>query len=127
MNTMSKSQSERVWAAAKDGTRVPISLVYRKELVRDGKRPMLLEGYGFRVAMIEPPTGPPALLVFPAEDEALVTAFEAGVRNSGGHGHAGERAGAWCPSARQRRRDRHRQRGPNEFARRPGGHGYRAE
>ncbi len=42
----SRYQSERVWATAKDGTRVPISLVYRKELLRDGKRPMLLEGYG---------------------------------------------------------------------------------
>ncbi len=38
--------SERVWATAGDGTKVPISLVYRKELVRNGQRPMLLEGYG---------------------------------------------------------------------------------
>jgi oligopeptidase B len=39
-------QSERVWATAKDGTRVPISIVYRRALVRNGQRPMLLEGYG---------------------------------------------------------------------------------
>jgi len=39
-------QSERIWATAGDGTKVPISLVYRKELVRNGQRPMLLEGYG---------------------------------------------------------------------------------
>lgn len=39
-------QSERIYATAKDGTRIPISLVYRKPLVRDGRRPLLLQGYG---------------------------------------------------------------------------------
>jgi oligopeptidase B len=38
--------SERIYAAASDGTRVPISLVYRKDLKRDGARPLLLQGYG---------------------------------------------------------------------------------
>ena len=38
--------SERIEATAPDGVRVPISLVYRKDLVRDGARPMLLEAYG---------------------------------------------------------------------------------
>jgi oligopeptidase B len=38
--------SERVYATAADGTRVPVSLVYRKELKRDGARPLLLYGYG---------------------------------------------------------------------------------
>lgn len=38
--------SERIEATATDGTKVPISLVYRKDLVRDGMRPLLLEGYG---------------------------------------------------------------------------------
>ncbi|MDB6032635.1 MAG: protease, partial [Verrucomicrobiales bacterium] len=39
-------QSERVLAPAPDGTRVPVSLVYRKGLVRDGRAPLLLEAYG---------------------------------------------------------------------------------
>ena len=39
-------QSERVYATASDGTRIPVSLVYKKDLKRDGKRPMLLQGYG---------------------------------------------------------------------------------
>ena len=39
-------QSERVYATAKDGTRIPVSLHYRKDLKRDGKRPMLLYAYG---------------------------------------------------------------------------------
>jgi oligopeptidase B len=42
----SKYSSERIYAAASDGTRIPISLVYKKSLTRDGKRPMLLNGYG---------------------------------------------------------------------------------
>lgn len=37
---------ERVWATAKDGTKVPISMVYRKELKKDGKNPLLLYAYG---------------------------------------------------------------------------------
>ena len=38
--------SERLWATAQDGTKVPISLVHRNPLVRDGKRPLLLYAYG---------------------------------------------------------------------------------
>jgi len=37
--------SERVWATAPDGVRVPISLVYRRDRRRDGA-PLLLYGYG---------------------------------------------------------------------------------
>ncbi|MDI5897134.1 S9 family peptidase [Flavobacterium sp. XS2P67] len=37
---------ERVWATATDGTKVPISLVYRKGLKKDGKNPLLLYAYG---------------------------------------------------------------------------------
>jgi oligopeptidase B len=37
---------ERIWATAKDGTKVPISMVYRKELKKDGKNPLLLYAYG---------------------------------------------------------------------------------
>jgi oligopeptidase B len=38
--------TERTWARAQDGTNVPLSLVYRKPLVRDGARPLLLYSYG---------------------------------------------------------------------------------
>jgi oligopeptidase B len=41
-----KYQSERIYAAAPDGTQVPISLVYKKGLVQNGSAPMLLYGYG---------------------------------------------------------------------------------
>jgi oligopeptidase B len=39
-------QSERLWATAPDGTRVPVSVVYRKGTPRNGSAPMLLVGYG---------------------------------------------------------------------------------
>ncbi len=39
-------QSERRFATAKDGTKIPISLVYRKGFVADGKAPLWLNGYG---------------------------------------------------------------------------------
>ena len=38
--------TERAWATAPDGTRVPVSLLFRKGLRRDGSAPMLLDGYG---------------------------------------------------------------------------------
>jgi oligopeptidase B len=37
---------ERVWATATDGTKIPISMVYRKELKKDGKNPLLQYAYG---------------------------------------------------------------------------------
>lgn len=39
-------ESERLWATAEDGTRVPVSLVYKKGTPRDGSAAMLLVGYG---------------------------------------------------------------------------------
>jgi oligopeptidase B len=38
--------TERVSATAQDGTQVPISLIYKKGLKKDGKAPCLLYGYG---------------------------------------------------------------------------------
>src|SRR5262249_47870087 len=38
--------TERVSATAQDGAKVPISLVYRKGLKKDGHNPLLLYGYG---------------------------------------------------------------------------------
>lgn len=39
-------KAERVFATASDGTKVPISLVYRKNVKLDGSAPLLLYGYG---------------------------------------------------------------------------------
>src|SRR5687767_8603904 len=38
--------SERLFARARDGTLVPISIVYRKDLKKDGRAPMHLSAYG---------------------------------------------------------------------------------
>ncbi|WP_343522666.1 S9 family peptidase [Pedobacter sp.] len=38
--------TERVFATAKDGTKVPIALVYKKGFKKDGQSPLLLYGYG---------------------------------------------------------------------------------
>jgi oligopeptidase B len=38
--------TERIYATAKDGVKVPISLVYKKDTKRDGSAPLLLYGYG---------------------------------------------------------------------------------
>jgi oligopeptidase B len=38
--------SEALTAVAKDGTRIPVSIVYRKSLRKEGPQPMLLYGYG---------------------------------------------------------------------------------
>ncbi|MDM4764781.1 S9 family peptidase [Pelomonas sp. SE-A7] len=42
----SRYESRRLVATAKDGTQVPISLVYAKALRGEGPRPLLLRGYG---------------------------------------------------------------------------------
>jgi oligopeptidase B len=39
-------QSERVFATASDGTKIPMSIVYRKGVKKDGSAPTLLYGYG---------------------------------------------------------------------------------
>lgn len=39
-------QAERLYATARDGVKVPISLVYKKGLKKNGKNPLLLYAYG---------------------------------------------------------------------------------
>jgi oligopeptidase B len=39
-------ESERLYAPAPDGTEIPISIVYRKGMKKDGQNPLLLYGYG---------------------------------------------------------------------------------
>ncbi len=43
---MKNYKSERLVAKASDGTMIPISIVYKKELKLDGERPLLLYSYG---------------------------------------------------------------------------------
>jgi prolyl oligopeptidase len=46
--------SEEVFATAADGTRIPLSIVYRKGLPRDGSAPLLLDAYGSYGITIDP-------------------------------------------------------------------------
>ncbi len=47
-------KSERVFATATDGTKVPMSVVYRRNVKLDGSAPMLLYGYGSYGISISP-------------------------------------------------------------------------
>ncbi len=53
----SNYQSERLYAKARDGVEVPISLVYRKGFKKNGEAPLLLYGYGSYGASMEPSFG----------------------------------------------------------------------
>lgn len=46
--------SARLWAAAADGTSVPISLVHRKGVTPDGANPLVLYGYGSYESSVDP-------------------------------------------------------------------------
>jgi len=45
---------ERVFAVTRDGAKVPISLVYRKSVKRDGTNPVFMSGYGAYGSSVEP-------------------------------------------------------------------------
>ncbi|MCI5083455.1 MAG: S9 family peptidase [Saprospiraceae bacterium] len=47
-------ETERLYATARDGVKVPISIVYRKGFKKDGSAPLLLYGYGSYGASMEP-------------------------------------------------------------------------
>jgi oligopeptidase B len=47
-------EARRVWAEARDGTKVPISMVHRKDVKLDGSAPMLLYAYGSYGVSLEP-------------------------------------------------------------------------
>lgn len=47
-------QTERLWATASDGERIPLSVIYRKGIKKDGNNPLLLYAYGSYGATIDP-------------------------------------------------------------------------
>ncbi|MBP1840825.1 S9 family peptidase [Formosa algae] len=46
--------SKRIWATARDGVKVPVSLVYKKGLKMNGENPLLLYAYGSYGSTIDP-------------------------------------------------------------------------
>ncbi len=50
----SKYEARRIWAVARDGTKVPVSIVSKKGVALDGKAPLLLYAYGSYGASMSP-------------------------------------------------------------------------
>jgi oligopeptidase B len=46
--------TERIWATAKDGSKIPISVLFHKNFVKDGNAPLLLYGYGSYGSSMDP-------------------------------------------------------------------------
>lgn len=46
--------SDRIWATAKDGTKIPMTLVHKKGLKKDGSNPVLQYAYGSYGSTIDP-------------------------------------------------------------------------
>ncbi len=90
-------RSERLWATARDGTKVPVTLVWRAKGSReaeaktlgDGPYPMLLSGYGSYGATIDPSFN---LTLLPLLDRGLVYGW-AHVRGGGDLGKPWHDAG----------------------------------
>jgi oligopeptidase B len=68
----SRYVTERVWATARDGTKVPVSLVYTKGFKRDGTAAMLQYGYGSYGASMDPYWSP---TITPLLDRGMVYAI----------------------------------------------------
>ncbi|MBL7871053.1 MAG: S9 family peptidase [Cyclobacteriaceae bacterium] len=47
-------QTERLWATADDGTQIPMSIVYKKGIKKDGNNPTMIYGYGSYGASMNP-------------------------------------------------------------------------
>lgn len=82
-------ETRQVWYRSKDGTRVSMFLVHRRDILRDGNRPVLLSGYGgFNISRT--PAFDPGIL--PLLDRGGVFAL-ANLRGGGEYGEAWHRAG----------------------------------
>jgi prolyl oligopeptidase len=80
---------EQVWYQSRDGTRVSMFLVHRRDVALDGRRPTLLYGYGgFNISLT--PAFDPSLFVW--LDQGGVYAV-ANLRGGGEYGEAWHRAG----------------------------------
>jgi oligopeptidase B len=78
-------ETQRLWATARDGVKVPISIVYRKALVRDGRAPLWLYGYGsYGYGM------------YPTFDSRLLSLLDRGLAYAIAHIRGGDEMGeAW--------------------------------
>jgi oligopeptidase B len=85
-----KYASERLWAIAKDGVKVPISVIYRKDLKKiDGSNPLYIYAYGSYGAILPVTFGSTRLSLL---DRGVVMAY-AHIRGGGDMGKAWHDAG----------------------------------
>ncbi len=47
-------ETERLWATAQDGAKIPMSVIYRKGITLNGQNPLLIYGYGSYGATVDP-------------------------------------------------------------------------
>jgi oligopeptidase B len=84
-------ESERLFATARDGSKVPISLVYRKGMTKNGKNPMLQYGYGAY-----------GDTVYPEFDEDVLSLLDRGFIYAIAHVRGGSELGrSWYYDGRQ--------------------------
>jgi oligopeptidase B len=82
-------QSERIFVAAADGTPIPVSMVHKRSIARDGTAPMLLYAYGSYGLSVEPLFSAVRLVLL---DRGMTFAI-AHVRGGGEYGEAWRLAG----------------------------------
>ncbi|HEY0768311.1 MAG TPA: prolyl oligopeptidase family serine peptidase [Steroidobacteraceae bacterium] len=81
--------TEQVFYMSKDGTRVPMYITHRRDMVKDGNQPLLLYGYGgFDVSLT--PAYRPAVVAWLEMGGAYA---EANLRGGGEYGESWHRAG----------------------------------
>jgi prolyl oligopeptidase len=87
---VSAYETTRAFAAAKDGVKIPYTLIHRKGLVRDGQNPVWISAYGSYGLSAYTPTFASRLLAL--VDAGFVAGF-ANVRGGGEYGRDWHRAG----------------------------------
>jgi prolyl oligopeptidase len=88
---LSQAESTEVFAVGQDGTRIPLSIVYRKGLKLDGTHPTMLVGYGSYGLSFDPNWFPAALSLTWIERGGVVAI--AHIRGGGEYGESWHRAG----------------------------------
>ena len=87
---VSAYQSERLFATAPDGTRIPYSVIYRKGMQRDGKTPAWISAYGsYGIAAYTPSFAARTLALI---DAGFIVGY-ANVRGGGEYGREWHKAG----------------------------------
>jgi prolyl oligopeptidase len=87
---VSPYESRRLFATAKDGTRIPYSIIYRKGLKQDGNTPAWISAYGSYGITAYPPTFSPRSLAL--IDAGFIVGY-ADVRGGGEYGRDWHKAG----------------------------------